>query len=737
MSDDGRGPDPIDWLIEAGIIPAGQAAPDTSAWPTVAKGSTRGIAYVAGALRGEARRLAAMSPDSGRNDALNNAAWTLGRYAGAGWIDKRQVWDTLLDAGVTSGMPRDEVLRTLHSGMPAGLADPRDPKLPPSSPSTVYDPAPIPGWSPPIPPRPRGAMTDTPEKPGEAQGGAESPGGGSERRYRVTNPVVGMRWLLDEIGTRGLSGMLKRNHQAVYTARLNEEGYVTPACKDDDNGPATIHPVTPDVLTARLALNYFIHKVSIIEVDDGEGGTVKRQVQTEIFFPTPSVRNALAAIEEAINLRLLRGVTHTPMVRKDGSILTEPGYDVATGFLFLPTVAVPEIPEHPDRDQIIAAVRLLRGMVDQFQWAGDHDEANFLGVLLTPLLRELTPPPYKLSAIMARQPGSGKSLLAEIVRGVHGGVFRSEMPHDDAELAKSLTSILTCTTAPVVQFDNVGGTVRSSRLAGLLTSGTYSDRVLGSTNSVDMANDRVWMLTGNNMNFGGDLVRRTLWVTIDPGVPNPQARTGFRLHMPTYVAEHRGEIIRALLVLVRAWSDAGASKEKRGSDSYADWSATVRAILSHTRTICGEPEHRIENVDGQPPRRRYVSGGIPGEFDHDSSAQQTIGIDDEGWGEFLIALYRIFPGTEFAVREVIDAMGGVVEGRTTAQEIVESLPPELHEKYVRARETPSAISKSLGRWFLNRIGRWAGELVVERGVRDPETKVQKWRIRKLTTSDSK
>jgi hypothetical protein len=425
------------------------------------------------------------------------------------------------------------------------------------------------------------------------------------------------------------------------------------------------------------------------------------------------VRNALAAVDEAINLRLLRGVTHTPMVRKDGSILDQPGYDLHTGFLFLPVVDVPEVPEHPSADQLTAAVALLRGMIDQFKWAGPHDEANFLGLLLTPLLRELTPPPYKLAAIMARQPGSGKSLLAEIVRGVHGGVFRSEMPHDDAELSKSLTSILARTTAPVVQFDNVGGTVRSSRLAGLLTSAVYSDRILGSTNDVELANDRVWLLTGNNMNFGGDMIRRTFWVTIDPGVPDPHLRIGFRLHLPSYVAEHRGEIIRALLVLVRSWVEAGMPAESRSSDSYAHWSATVRGILANA--------------------------GIPGEFDHTDSAQQMVGADDEGWGEFLTAVRGAFGDRSFTVKELLTRFEGVpIENGygsmrmamdETARNLAEALPAELHEKYVRHGDI-RAVSKSLGRWFTNRTGRWAGGLVAEKlGIN--RTNVQEWRIRAL------
>ena len=355
----------------------------------------------------------------------------------------------------------------------------------------------------------------------------------------------------------------------------------------------------------------------------------------EHLFPAQVAKLALAVLDQAPNLRPLRGVTHTPMVRDDGSILGTPGYDDAAGFLYLPTVAVPEVPENPTPAQLTAATKLLRGLVDEFVWVGEHDEANYFGLLLLPLLRELCPPPYKLGAIGARQPGSGKSLLNEILRIVHGGVFRSEMPTDDTELGKVLTSILTQTTAPVVQFDNVSGILRSSKLAGLLTSREYSDRVLGSTNETSMVNDRVWTLTGNNLALGGDLIRRSTWVTIDPRVPNPESRTGFRIpNLPAHVAANRGKILAALLTWVRAWAVAGMKFELAGSDSYARSTGVVRGILQ--------------------------VAGVPGTFDHVDSRQQKLGNDDDEWRDFLLAIRGDFGDRAWSTKEML---GRVHDGR--------------------------------------------------------------------------
>jgi hypothetical protein len=370
-----------------------------------------------------------------------------------------------------------------------------------------------------------------------------------------------------------------------------------------------------------------------------------------------------------------------------------------------------------ERGYLEWAVTYLRYMLAEFKWGGEHDEANFLGLLLTPLLRELCPPPYKLGAIMAHQPGSGKTLLNGIIRKVHGGVFRSEMPHDDAELEKVISSILTCTTGPVIQFDNVSGTLRSSRMAGLLTSADYSGRVLGSTNNVDMVNDRLWMVTGNNLNFGGDLVRRTLWVLLDPGCPDPHLRTGFKLDLNRFVEKNRGTILHCLLVLVAWWVQQGRPMEKRSSDDYATWSATVRGILT--------------------------AAGVPGEFDHADSAQQKVGTDDEGWGEFLHQIRNTFGTGTFTTAQLIERMQPPAYGAFSYQArqadadkaephqiLIDALPAELHEKVLRSQSGARAITRSLGMWLKNRDGRWANDLVCVKDHHDSSKNVPVWRIKK-------
>lgn len=508
----------------------------------------------------------------------------------------------------------------------------------------------------------------------------------------ATNASDTFHWLVKHLGTGPLAGYLRRGQDVVHCPRVGEAGYIAPPDDGDDNGPATVVTATVASLRARVSLSYDVTRL----VKRGKAFS-----EENCLFPADPALLALAAPGEAHHLRTLHGVTHTPIVRRDGSILSEPGFDDATGYLLLPDVDIPPVPEHPTEEQVAAAAALLQEMVCDFDWAGKHDQANYLGVALTPLLRMITPPPYKLAAIMAHQPGSGKTLLASLLRILHGGVVRSELPHDDAELEKVLTSILTQTTAPIVQFDNVTGVVRSSRLAGLLTSNVHTGRILGATKEVEVANDRVWVVTGNNVTLGGDLVRRTLWIAINPDIPNPHLRTDFRHpDLEQWVQQRRGELLHALLVLVTGWVSAGRPMpERESSDSFARWRQTVAGILTHA--------------------------GIAGGFDAPESVQQKAGLDDEGWGEFLLALREERGRLTFTV-------GDIVKHLEYQPAIADALPGDLAEKHDRHQK----LTHSLGAWFRNRKGRWVGDLVCEEAGRDPATNTTLWRVRHKDDGDN-
>lgn len=524
----------------------------------------------------------------------------------------------------------------------------------------------------------------------------ESDDGGSRPLgVDVTNESDSLRWLKAEVGRGRLSGVFRRGQELVHTPRIGEDGYVPPKDDRDSAGPAQVRRIDTLGLAARIDHGYSVTRTT-------------RRSSEACMFPQAVAGRAAATPDLLRNARDLDGVTHTPVVRRDGSILASPGYDDASGMLYLPdlSLSVPQVSEQPSRDEVQKAGQMLLDMVADFPFITVHDRANYLGALLTPLLRPLVPPPYKLVAVGAPQRGSGKSLLAWIMRELHGGVFKSEFPGSDEELRKFVTSTLDATTGPVVQFDNVTGVLKSSVLDGLLTSPEWSDRRLGVNEMVTLPNDRLWVVTGNNVHIGGDLERRTLWVTINAGMERPEERTDFSIpDLEGWVRQHRGDLLWALLTLVRAWVAAGSPEPDRPtSDSFGRWVAVLRGILD--------------------------VAGLEGVVGHAESIQKAADPEDEEWATFLAAVYRNAGSAPWTVKDLLavvwDENEDFQEVRHDDRSIKSGdLPGDIGEKVKWGKVS---AAKSLGKWLGNRNGRWADGLSAQMVPAASKKHAKQWRV---------
>jgi hypothetical protein len=84
----------------------------------------QGRAYAMAALREETARVAAARPGT-RNDTLNRAAFSLGQLVAARLLPPLPVATGLLSAAMQAGLPEDEAIRTIRSGMAGGARKPR------------------------------------------------------------------------------------------------------------------------------------------------------------------------------------------------------------------------------------------------------------------------------------------------------------------------------------------------------------------------------------------------------------------------------------------------------------------------------------------------------------------------------------------------------------------------------------------------------------------------------------
>jgi putative DNA primase/helicase len=94
-----------------------------------AEDNSSALKYVAKALEYEAKAVRD-EPEGNRNNRLNEAAFSIGRYAGAGLISEGEVERTLLSAALVCGLDDSEARATIQSGSRAGVDNPVYPDLP-------------------------------------------------------------------------------------------------------------------------------------------------------------------------------------------------------------------------------------------------------------------------------------------------------------------------------------------------------------------------------------------------------------------------------------------------------------------------------------------------------------------------------------------------------------------------------------------------------------------------------
>ncbi len=222
-------------------------------------------------------------------------------------------------------------------------------------------------------------------------------------------------------------------------------------------------------------------------------------------------------------------------------------------------------------------------MLGDFPFADQASQAHTIGLILTPFVRDVIDGPVPLHGVDAPMAGTGKGLVLNAVAMVSTGRRIEVMTDakDGEELRKRITALLLA-GGPLGLFDNVARRLASDVLAALLTSETWTDRVLGVSRVVRVPNRAVWLATGNNLTFSKEMARRTVWIRMDAKTPEPHLRNRFRHdHLLPWVASHRRDLVRAVLALIRRWISLGRPRfTARRLGSFEGWGEVIGGILT-------------------------------------------------------------------------------------------------------------------------------------------------------------
>jgi putative DNA primase/helicase len=318
--------------------------------------------------------------------------------------------------------------------------------------------------------------------------------------------------------------------------------------------------------------------------------------------PPPDVARTLLARDGEWSFPALTGVITTPTLRPDGSILSAPGYDPATGLLLLAPPPMPTIPERPSRQDALTAMRLLDALLDEFPFVSDADRAAALSTLMTPVLRggmQAAP----LHAATAPEARTGKSYIFDLASTIATGQIAPALAagRTEEETEKRIGAAL-LKGQPIISIDNLNGDLGGDCLCQAVERPLIEVRMLGRSENRDIVNTFCIFGNGNNMRLIGDVTPRTVLCSLDAKMERPELRQ-FRGNPVHTVLADRGRYVAAILIVARAYQTANCPS-LLALASFVDWARLVRSPLVWLDKA--DPWQTNEKVRADDPSRTIL-----------------------------------------------------------------------------------------------------------------------------------
>jgi hypothetical protein len=324
--------------------------------------------------------------EGSRNERLNRSAFALGQIVAAGLLSEAEVVQRLTTVAHEIGLDEREIAPTIQRGLVAGYAYPRTPPRAHGDPQHTQPAV--------------GTCTPSEGKPSTSSAGSTEP-------PRLKKPCIVVNGRQEtEIIEEALSALVAANAVPYLFVRAGRLIRI----KRDEHGRAHMEPVTEAMLRLRL-----LECAQWVRLD--AKGNVRHA------GPTPQVVQGILA-RDTWPFPPLVGISAMPIVRPDGSLVLEPGYDPVTCMVYAPApgLKLAPIPQAPTRAQVEQALRRIFAVIGEFPYVSQADRANALGLLLTPLLRYAFTDHVPLALIDA--PSKAR------VRGCSPMSWRSWLPAD-------------------------------------------------------------------------------------------------------------------------------------------------------------------------------------------------------------------------------------------------------------------------------------------------------------------
>lgn len=393
----------------------------------------------------------------------------------------------------------------------------------------------------------------------------------------------------------------------------------------------------------------------------------------------------------------LWGISQTPIIKPDGDILDQPGYDTETKNLYIPApkFKLPLISETPTSSDVDAAKKLLQEIIIDFPWENESSKTNMIGAMITPILHlninGLTP----MFLIDAPQSGTGKTLLAHIIALIATGKDLEAItaPTNEEEWRKIITSMLR-EGRKLIVIDNVRGKLNSTSLISILTAKKFTDRILGMSEMTKLPHRAIWIGTGNNIQTDIEMMRRCYKSKINAKRARAWQNDKEFKHpdLTKWVLEERANIVAAILILARNWIKAGKPQPRDlpRIGGFENWVNTIGGILQYNgfNNFLSNTDEMYSSQDEETPQ----------------------------WLEFVTTWHKLYEETFYTTQELQD----LIKTNTDVVKII----PDGQGKFINDEGFP----RKLGKMLMKRAGTcYENDLSIQRG--DPKRGSFTWAIK--------
>lgn len=411
----------------------------------------------------------------------------------------------------------------------------------------------------------------TDEHPGE-------PPGDDDADYRPTIRIVASEW--ERQGNEGIGALAvacpdlyQRDGELVRLVRVADHEHQADHARQAPGTPQ-IRPLALATLGERLT---------------SAARWLKRGQKADTWIEVGAPDKVVAAVgarAEYPGIRPIVGILEAPSLRPDGTLLQEPGYDAATGYVYAPSIEFPPAPETPTIDDARAAWASLREPWAEFPWCTELDLAAVIAALLTLIGRAAILGDVPAFTCDASSRGSGKTLTVDAVTCIAQGRPAAKMSwpkksnEDDSELEK-IIGAYALRGASVLPFDNVQGVFGGGAIERLITCGDrLALRELGKSRAPELSWKGMVIAGGNNIVIGDDMARRVIKARMEPTIERPEERGGYaHPDLLAWCKAERARLVVAALTVLRCYVVAGRPNVGINDMGFPAWARLIASAV--------------------------------------------------------------------------------------------------------------------------------------------------------------